>query len=109
MGPETAEAWADHVKMRLGGVCDGQIRTYAVPCSKGYLRRSVSWSILIVTDMPEMHVRDALVEHQIEFLTRESEGLVFIAWPRTQADGLNGSSTLEAYHGQDHATPHPRG
>lgn len=83
MGPETAEAWANHAKMRLGGVCDGRIHTYAVPCSKGYLRRSVSWAIVIVTDMPKVHVRDALIEHHVEFLTQESERLVFIAWPST--------------------------
>lgn len=82
MDAATAEAIAEDAKMRLGAASPVRVHTYAIPSSRGYLRRAVSWSILIVTDAAETHVRDALPEHDVEFLARKGARLAFIAWPK---------------------------
>ncbi len=109
MNAETAHAGARGIMDRLGASLDGEAITYAVPCSRGYLRRSTTWTFLIVTDMPEAYVRAMLPPYDVEFLSRRKNRLVLLAWPRTEADTLNECSTLPHEHEPYHATPHTRG
>lgn len=81
MNSVQATEFAESLEYRLGTLESGLVEAYAIPRSKGSSRRTTRWLFLIVTDLPEDHVRDTLREVPLELFERRGARYVYLAWP----------------------------
>ncbi len=87
-----ATSLAECIEHRLGATESGRVEAFAIPRRKASTRRSTRWCFLIVTNLPEDHVRDTLREMTLEVTERRGPFLVFVAWP-DQSRRLYGATT----------------
>lgn len=70
------------IEFSLGAAAErGRVECFAVPRRRGSSRRSSSWLFLVVTDLPEIEVRDGLSTFDVETLNRRGETKTYAAWP----------------------------
>lgn len=77
-----ASEWAASIEFRLGaGAEEGRIECFAVPQGKGSSRRRSSWMFLLVTDLPDVDVRDGLEACHVETIHRRGSSKSYAVWP----------------------------
>lgn len=57
------------------------VECFAIPRSKGSTRRQTGWVFLVVTDLPEVEVRDGLPGFTVETIGRRRSLTSYAAWP----------------------------
>lgn len=70
------------IEFSLGaGADEARVECFAVPCRKGSSRRKARWVFLLVTDLPELEVRDGLTSFDVETLGQRGEATTYAVWP----------------------------
>lgn len=86
---------ASCLEFRLGAGAGGaRIECFAIPRRRGSARRRSQWVFLVVTDLPEVEVRDGLQEFEIEMVGRRNGAGHYVAWPPDPQKGADGRGFL---------------
>lgn len=70
------------LEFSLGAAAEeARVECFAVPRRKGASRRCSRWLFLVVTDLPEVEVRDGLSTFTVETIGQHSGATSYAAWP----------------------------
>lgn len=70
------------IEFSLGAAAEqARVECFAVPRRKGSTRRRSRWVFLVVTDLPDVEVRDGLSTFEVETIGRRGQATTFVAWP----------------------------